>query len=180
MVYIAMFQHLQPWILISTICGFFIFGLISIFLTLIGLPGLWLMILTFIALKWWQPDWISWWIIIIAVVIALIAEWLEFIAGAAGSSKAGGSKRASVGAIVGGIVGAIAGAAFPPIIGALLWGAVGAGLGAILGEITAGRDWKKTLPVGTAAAKGKMLGTLWKTALAVVVYLLFLGSLIVP
>ena len=175
-----MFQHFGPWILISSIFGFFIFGLISIFLTLIGLPGLWLMILVFVGLKWWQPDWISWWVVGAGVVIALLAEIIEFVAGAAGSSKAGGSRSASVGAIIGGVVGAIVGAAFPPIIGAILWGAVGAGFGAMLGEISVGRDWKKTLPVGTAAAKGKMLGTLWKTGLAVVVFVLFLGSLIYP
>ena len=175
-----MFHDFEPWILLSSIFGFFIFGLMSIFLTLIGLPGIWLMILVFIGLKWWQPDWISWWVVAAGIFIALLAELLEFIAGAAGSSKAGGSRSASVGAIVGGIVGAIAGAAFPPIIGALLWGAVGAGVGAMLGEISAGRDWKKTLPVGTAAAKGKVLGTILKTALGVVVYVIFLTSLIIP
>ena len=39
--------------------------------------------------------------LIVLVVIGLLAELVEFLAGSAGAKKAGGSKRAAVGAIVG-------------------------------------------------------------------------------
>ncbi len=169
------------WTIITVTCGFGLFGLLAILLTLIGLPGIWLMIAVVVGLKWWQPEWISWWMIGSVIVLAILGEVVELLAGAAGSSKAGGSKRAAVSAVIGGIVGAIAGAAFPPIIGAVIWGTVGAGVGAILGELTnEERDWKQTLQVGGAAATGKLLGTLAKTALAVMVYILILVALMVP
>jgi len=167
------------WTLIGTAIGFGLFGLISIALTLIGLPGIWLMIVVVLGLKWWNPEWISWWVIAVSLFLAFVAELIEFVAGAAGSSRGGGTKSAAVGAIIGGIVGAIAGAAFPPFIGAIIWGTVGAGLGAAIGEITSGKEWRKTLPVGTAAAAGKLVGTLTKTAIAVIIYAILLATLII-
>lgn len=168
------------WMFLSVIGGFTLFGLLSILLTIIGLPGIWFMIVAVLGLKWWHDDWFSWWIIGGAISLALAAEAIELIAGAAGSNKAGGSRKAALGAVIGGIFGAIAGAAFPPIIGAVIWGTVGAGLGAILGELKSGRDWKATLTVGGAAATGKLIGTLAKTAIAIAIFLLLLTALIIP
>ncbi len=168
------------WILLAVIGGFGLFGLLSILLTIIGLPGIWFMIVAILGLKWWHDEWVGWWIIAGAVFLALTGEAIELIAGAAGSSKAGGSRKAALGAVIGGIIGAIAGAAFPPIIGAVIWGTVGAGIGAILGELNSGRDWRATLTVGGAAATGKLLGTLAKTAIAITVFLLLFTALIIP
>jgi len=159
--------------------AFALFGIAAIFLTLIGLPGIWLMIVTALGMKWWHPEWFSWWTLAAVVGLAVIGEIVELAAGAAGSSRVGGGRRAAVGAILGGIVGAIAGAAFPPIIGAVIRGAGGAGIGAAVGELAGGNDWKSSLPIGRAAATGKFLGTIAKTTIAGAVFLILLLALII-
>ncbi len=150
-------------------------------LTLIGLPGIWLMLAFGIGLELWQPGSISWWTFGVAAVVACIGEIIEFAAGAVGSRMVGGSKSSAVGAIVGGMIGAIAGVAFPPIIGAIIWGSVGAGIGAILGELSAGRrEWKDSFRTAGAAASGKFVGTLGKFATVIVVYVMILIALLMP
>ncbi len=167
------------FIWISVVLGFTLLGIVSIILTLIGLPGIWLMITLILSLKLLVPEWIGWWTIVAAIVLALLAEAFELVAGAAGTKKVGGSRAAGFGAIAGGIVGAIAGSMFPPIIGAIIWGAAGAGIGAIAGELHAGTHWKETLPVGGAAATGKFVGTLAKGVVAIVIFVMFLLAIII-
>lgn len=176
---------------IATLVAFHLFCLVSIGLVIIGLPGVWLILVLAAVLEWWKGDLFDLWTLIIAVVIAIIGEIVEFAAGAAGSHIGGGSRRAGVGAIVGGLVGGIAGAAFPPVLGALIWGVLGAGIGAAIAELTVKpadapsalsrgglRDMRtrahKTMTVGGAAAAGRFVGLLTKTACAVVVWIMLL------
>ena len=88
-----------------------------------GLPGTWLMVLFPVLLKWWQPDQflVSWTVLGVAVGLAVLGEVLEFVLGAAGSRRTGGSTRGAVLALVGSIVGGIMGIALPvPVVGPLL------------------------------------------------------------
>src|SRR5687768_3417042 len=83
--------------------------LAGLLLNILGLPGLWLMVAAhgvYALLTGWgvYVDWPS---LVALVVLALLAEAVEFLAGAAGSAKAGGRKRGMAGAIVGGFLGAI-------------------------------------------------------------------------
>ncbi|MFG0331585.1 MAG: DUF456 family protein [Phycisphaerales bacterium] len=148
-----------------------IVNLLGPVLTLIGLPGIWVMLAIALAAQYWPGDLFSWWTIGVCVGLGLLGELIEFLAGSLGASGAGGSKRAALGAFAGGVIGAIAGSATPPVIGAIIWGVVGAGLGAIIGEAAAGRSSDSAWRVGKAAAVGKFWATIVKTALAVIIYL---------
>lgn len=113
----------------------------------------------------------SWYVVGLLMLLAVIGELLEFVAGTAGAAKVGASRRAMalsvVGSIVGSVVGAMAGVVIPiPVlgsaIGALLGGACGAALGAVLGEHWKGRERSVTLDVGAGAFVGRILGTVGK------------------
>jgi uncharacterized protein len=109
---------------------------------LFNLPGTWLMVLVTAVLKWWQPEYVlvSWTVLSVATGLAVLGEVLEFVLGAAGSRRAGGSRRAAVLAIVGSLVGGIVGTALPvPIVGTLIGACVGAFAGSLLGDLWAGR-----------------------------------------
>lgn len=149
-----------------------VLGLFGPALTLIGLPGAWLILVLALLCQWVTPDTFSWWTLGACLILAVIGEIVEFAAGAVGSRRGGGGRRASAGAMIGGIAGAIVGAPFPPVVGAIVWGVIGAGLGAIIGEFTGGnRQWRSHLAIGSAAATGKAVGTIIKTALTLAVYL---------
>ena len=134
-----------------------------------GLPGTWLMVLSTGIAAWlqWQPGQppgdqaISGWTLLVLVGLALLGEVLEFIAGAAGAKRAGGSGRGAVAAIVGGIVGAIVGTfAIPiPLLGSLLGAAAGAGLGAGGVEMFGGKTMEDSVRIGVGARVGRVVGT---------------------
>ncbi len=142
-------------------------------LTVLGLPGNWLIVGT-AAIAWWaiSPESIAWmprWSILVMLGLAMLGEAIEFAAGALGVGKLGGSKRAAALAVVGSLVGAIGGmfVGLPiPIVGSviasLLLGGVGACAGAALGERWVGKDWDGSVRVGVAAFWGKLLGTFGK------------------
>ena len=109
------------------------------------------------------------------VVLAALGELLEFLAGALGVTKAGGSRRgailALVGSLAGGIVGLFVGLPIPvvgPIVGAMLLAGAGAFAGAVLGEQWKGRSFDDSWRIGKAAFWGRLLGTVVKTAIGAV------------
>jgi uncharacterized protein len=139
---------------------------------LFGLPGTWLMILFPVLLKWWQPDQImvSWTILGVAVGLAVLGEGLEFVLGAAGSRRTGGSTRGAALALVGSIVGGIMGIALPvPLVGPMLGACLGAFVGALLGNLWAGRTLFQSLSAGRGAAIGQFWGTVLKLAIGAVI-----------
>jgi len=119
--------------------------------------------------------------------LALIGEGLEFIAGLLGAGKAGGSRRAMILSMLGGIVGSLFGFSignvFIPIVGGvagvLLVGGLGALAGAVLGETWKGRTFSDSMRVGRSAFTGRILGTLAKTFIGALIFLIGLFSLIV-
>jgi len=148
-------------------------------LTLLGMPGNWLMIGVAIGFVFLvsaeSPVAIGWVTVVVLLVLALIGELLEFLAGALGVTKAGGSRRGAVLALVGSLVGGIAGlfVGLPiPIVGSLLGAVLLAGLGAfggaVLGEQWKGRDLGESMKIGEAAFWGRLLGTVAKTAVGAV------------
>ena len=146
----------------------------------LSLPGNWIMI-GLAALfaagmdSFNAPGGVNWNALILLGLIAFGGEVLEFIAGAMGASKSGGSRRAVALAIVGTIIGSFAGAimgvpvpVFGPLIGALLGAGAGAFLGAYLGEMWKTGSIDKSVAVGQGAAIGRVLGTMGKILIGLV------------
>lgn len=133
----------------------------------------WVMIALGALYAWQGPDAgrldLGWKVVVVLIVLAALGELVEFLAGALGAKRAGGSRRSAVlsvvGSISGGLMGAVVALPVPlvgPLIGAILFAAAGAFGGALLGERWKGRQWEETLEVGKGAFWGRLLGTFGK------------------
>ncbi len=138
--------------------------LIGWFINIVGLPGLWLMIAAhglYGLLTGWNR-YVGWQSLLWLVLLAVLAEVVEFIAGAAGSKMAGGRKRGMAGAIVGGILGAIFLSIIPiPIISQIVGACLGAFIGAAVMEFT-DKSAVHSIRVGIGAFKGRFWGIVSK------------------
>lgn len=159
-----------------------ILNAIWLFALVFGIPGTWLIVLTTAVAAWlqWAPgvpateQAIGLWTLLSLLGLATLGEILEFIAGAAGAKKAGGSAKGALAAIVGGVIGAIVGTfVIPiPILGSLLGAAAGAGLGAGGIELAGGKSMESSVRIGMGAGVGRLLGTLYKLIVGVVMWVL--------
>jgi uncharacterized protein YqgC (DUF456 family) len=105
---------------------------------------------------------VGWPSLIAIIVLALLAEAAEFLAGAAGSKAAGGRKRGMIGAIVGGFLGAIFLSIIPiPIVAQIIGACLGAFIGAAVMELS-DKGAAHSLRVGVGAAKGRFMGIISK------------------
>ena len=145
--------------------------LIGWFVNLLGLPGLWLMVIGLVgyalATKW--NLYVGWPSVIALVALASAAEVVEFFAGAAGSAAAGGRKRGMVGAIIGGFVGGIVGTPILPIVGTFVGACAGAFLGAAVMEFQ-DKDARHSIRVGVGAAKGRFWGIVSKLGFGLIMF----------
>jgi len=148
-------------------------------LTLMGLPGNWLMVAAAATYTWLAPatgaTQITWTTILGMAVLAGGGEIAELAAGVWGARRAGGSRRAAVFSLLGSLAGALVGASLGlpvpvlgPPIAALLGGALGALAGAALAERTRGETSRQSFKVGGAAFLGRLLGTGIKTVVATI------------
>jgi uncharacterized protein len=142
--------------------------------TLLGFPGNWGLVGLTLALAYFVDDPAHIDIhsptLAAIVFLGITGEVLEFIAGAFGVQKLGGTRRGGALAILGSIIGAIVGlfVGIPvPILGsliaALLFGGLGAFGGAVAGERWSGKEWYASMRIGWGALWGKLLGTILKT-----------------
>ncbi|MGC4032349.1 MAG: DUF456 domain-containing protein [Tepidisphaeraceae bacterium] len=149
-------------------------------LNLLGLPGLWLIVLGHIVYAWATgfDHYTGWSAIIWLFVLALAAEIIEFVAGAAGSKSAGGSKRGMAGAIIGGFAGGIlATALIPiPIVGTVIGAVAGSFFGAAGVEKLVHPDSRRALRIGYGAAKGRFLGIVVKGGIGLVMAVVSLAT----
>lgn len=156
---------LEQWI---ALVGTPFIAMLGVILTLVTLPGTWLVVLWSLALAIWQPSIVPWWVVVILILLAATGEALEFLASAIGAAKAGASKWGIIFAIVGAFLGAVLGMFIVPIIGAIIGGALGAAGGAIAGEMAfAKRTWNESKKIATGAAIGRLLSMLAKGLVAV-------------
>ncbi|NLW83022.1 MAG: DUF456 domain-containing protein [Phycisphaerae bacterium] len=139
-------------------------------------PGNWMIVLSTAALAWWQRDaqMISFWTIGVMAFLALIGEFIEFLAGLGGAKQAGAGWLASIAAIGGAIVGAIFGTFLLPIplLGTLLGACIGAGLATWSFERITGKEQRLSMRSGVGAGLGVFIGTSSKVAIGVVLYLI--------
>jgi uncharacterized protein YqgC (DUF456 family) len=142
-------------------------------LTLLGLPGNWLMAASTAVYAWLVPVQtkaaLGWRTVVALLVLAALGEAVELLAGALGVAKAGGSRRGALlalaGSLLGGIVGIFVGVPIPLIgslVAAVLFAGLGAAAGAVLGETWAGRDADASWRIAKLAFWGRLAGTLGK------------------
>lgn len=153
---------------------FLIAILVCWIITLAGLPGNWVILLLAAGYDLVLPaawHWkLGWPVLIVLLILAVAGEVFETMSGFWQNRKAGGSQRSAWLSLVGSIIGGIAGAivAIPvPVIGSLIAAILGSMLGALAGGM-AGQYWSegnlgKSFRVGSAAAFGRLLGTVGKT-----------------
>src|SRR5262245_27339488 len=101
-------------LLTVAICGW----LVNVF----GLPVLWLIVASAAGSAWLTgfDVHVGWPALITLLALAFVAEIVEFVAGSAGAAKAGGSKRAMLGAIVGALIGGILLSIPIPLLGTII------------------------------------------------------------
>ncbi|MDZ7618622.1 MAG: DUF456 domain-containing protein [Patescibacteria group bacterium] len=169
---------------------FVLFLTVCWLLNLFGLPGNWLVLAAVVVYVWLVPAdsaiAIGWKTVIALLVLAILGEIIEFLAGAAGVSKAGGSRRGAVlailGSIVGGLVGAVVGVPIPlvgSIIAAVLFAAIGAMAGAAVGELWVGRDAQATWHIARLAFWGRLAGTVGKVIIGAAMIAVAIGGVLV-
>lgn len=156
-------------------------GLLGFVLSLVTLPGIWLPILVALGFQWFVPGMFPWWVIGVAAGLGVLAEVLELVASAAGSTKAGGTKRAAAGAILGTVAGAIVGSMillFP--IGTIAGAVVGAGIGAsLLDRSRENRTWVQSANVGAGAAAARGVAIVLKGVFGALIALVLVAGALV-
>jgi hypothetical protein len=137
-------------------------------LTLVGLPGNIVIFLT--ALGYGFYDGFVHFdqrFFIILLGALLLGEAVEFLAGAMGAKKAKASRRAIFSAFIGAVAGGIMGTAVFPLLGTLV-GAVLVSFGfSYWAEYSKTGDAAQSSRVARSVAKGLVVGTLFKLAVAV-------------
>ena len=160
---------------------FVVINLLALASNLVTFPGNWIIVLSTALFAWLVKHptgtGVNWWVAGSVLGLAVLGEFIEFAAGAAGAAKTGGSRRGMilsvVGAALGSIIGAILGTAIPVpvvgnLIGAVAGGALGAFSGAYVGEYWKGRSEEDRIKIGSAAMIGRVLGTVGKLGIGAV------------
>lgn len=146
---------------------------LGMLLTLMGLPGIWVMIASVVGYAWLTTfdRYVGWPSIITVLALGLIAEIIEFFMGAAGAKQAGASRRAMLGALIGGLVGGITCTIPVPVIGTIFGVCLGTFIGASVVEMGIVGSAKHATRVGWGAAKGRLYGILLKLVFALAIFI---------
>jgi uncharacterized protein YqgC (DUF456 family) len=163
--------------------------------TLVGMPGGILVLADatiFSAFHGWAVP--PWWVLLILVVIAVLAEVAENLLSFTGVKRSGASNTTGVWVMVGGFAGAMLGGAIAPVfsgIGALAgpvgWvilsvippiglGMLGGFLGGYYFEIKRGKDPEEAKKAGWGALTGRLAGSFTKAMLVAVMAAIVLIS----
>jgi uncharacterized protein YqgC (DUF456 family) len=165
--------HLLGLAALAVVC---LAGLASL---LLGLPGTFV-ILGAALVYAWATDFavVHWGTLLWLSGLALVAEGIEFLAAARAPAGARPSRRVAVAAILGALIGGIVGAPFFFGLGSLLGAFAGAFAGAALAAASQGRSLDDSLRTGLAALRGRLLGFVVKSAIAVAMVLLLAAAIL--
>lgn len=147
-------------------------ALAGLALSLLSLPGLWLIVgAAAVYALLTHGTYMAIWGLVALFLLATLSEILEIALSGLTAKRAGGTKRAMIGAITGGVAGAIAGTALIPVplVGTVAGACAGSFVGAFGVELLwVGKTARDSFRVGSGAAAGRFLGLLVKTAVGVV------------
>ncbi len=144
--------------------------LAGVLLTVLQLPGLWLIVAAVLGYAWYY-DWaaIGPWTVGILAGAAVLAEAGEALASIWLANRVGASGRASWWALVGGLVGAFLLTVPIPIVGTIVGAAIGCFAGAFAAELSQRTDPVTGARIGAAAALGRVAGSVLKIFVAIAI-----------
>jgi hypothetical protein len=157
------------------ILGVLLMG-IALFLTPLGIPGLWIMV-GVLALGAVLGN-VGVLILIVCLALALGAEILEFFIVQKLNVRYGGSRLAFWGAIFGGVIGVIVGMPIP-IIGSIIAGFLGSFAGAMATTLYETKRIDSAARVGWGVLIGRMWAAATKVAAGIVIFVLGSAALLV-
>ena len=140
---------------------------VSVLLTVIRLPGTWLIVIAALVFGWltgWErmpPVWVG-----VLAGMALVGEAIELVASVITARRAGGTRQAAWGGLIGGLVGMLVLSPPLPIIGTFLGAILGCFLGAAAAEMWMRNHLRQGARVGYFAAMGFVIGAATKIGLA--------------
>ena len=150
--------------------------LAGLLLVPLGLPGTWLQVAAIGAFAYYTRWGAAGWTVFgIALLLAIVAEVIEFMLGGRFARKYGGSRRAGWGAILGGLIGAFVGIPIP-IIGSVIGAFIGAFVGAAALEMTTNPEMRGALRVGWGAFLGRVAAAAMKSAVSVLIGVVAVAS----
>jgi uncharacterized protein len=141
----------------------------------LGVPGTWIMagVLALGALA----GRVGVGVLVAVILLAALAELVEFVAAARVNRRYGGSRAAFWGAVVGGIGGVVIGMPVP-LIGPVLAGFVGSFVGAAAVTVYESRDYDSALRVGRGALVGRVVSAAVKTSAGIIILVVGAAALL--
>ena len=150
----------------------------SVIMTIVGLPGNFIIVLTGLAYGYYDHfEHIDYTVLAIVVGILIIGEVIEFGAGVIGAKQGKASKRSMVAAVIGTVIGGIWGTAILPLIGSILGALLGAFTFTALAEYTKMKNVQQAKQVAMSVLKGQIVGMIFKTAAAVGMAIILIDQL---
>jgi uncharacterized protein YqgC (DUF456 family) len=149
--------------------------ILALFMIPLGLPGLWIMIA--VAAVGAITGEIGVFTLIACVLVATIAELIEFFLVRRLTRQYGGSPKAFWGALVGGFAGVLIGMPIP-IIGSVIAGILGSFAGAALVTYSETRELLAAHRVGWGAVLGRVLTAVAKTAAGIAILVIAAAGLL--
>jgi uncharacterized protein YqgC (DUF456 family) len=151
-------------------------------LTLLTLSGAWLIVLAALLIDlYWQETYSTTTLIALGV-LSLIGEALEIGTAGVAARRAGGTRSTATWSVVGGLLGGIVGTfVIPlPVIGTIVGAAIGSGLLASASHRGDGYAWSEASRVGGAAFGGRLLATILKSLMTLIVAILAVTAAAIP
>jgi len=141
----------------------------------LGLPGTWFMI-GILTLATALGE-VAWWTLAFLILVAIVAELVEWVIVKKTSARFGASNKAFWGAIAGGLLGVLVGLPIP-VVGSLLAGLIGTFLGAVAVALWETRRFRTAGRAAWGAVVGRAFAAAFKTAAGVVVLVIGGGAIL--